>query len=216
MKHGEVCFGYHQCRWCCENILEWWLLKDFLSWALSLKKVTAKWNPQDFYSRREWCHDLLWELEEKYLMVLKIHLFFSPKNSQRKTESVIICPYFGRIYKIFLPAQPRLISEIWCFPTSQFRLHLKNLKFLLFISLQMGKCLTWWKTPQMWGKFSQQIFTAMISPHHRNKGTIKGRETSELFADDEKKKIGFMFSNFEYGKMTLPSFPWATNLGCCH
>lgn len=56
----------------------------------------------------------------------------------------------------------------------------------------------------------------MISPHHRHKGTIKGRETSELFADDEKKKIGLMFSNFEYGKMMLPSFPWATNLGCCH
>lgn len=128
----------------------------------------------------------------------------------------IFCPYFVRISKIFLLAYPKLFSEIWCFPTSQCRLHLKNVKCLLFISLQMDKWLTWWKTPQMWGKFSQQIFTVMISPHHRNKGTIKGRETSELFADDEKKKIGFMFSNFEYGKMMSLSFPWATNLGCCH
>lgn len=143
MKRGEVCFGYHQCRWCHENILQCWLLKDFLSGGLSLKKVTAKWNPQGFYFSREWCHDLLWELEEKDLMVLKTHNLF-PQNSQRKTQSVIIRPYFGRVYKIFLLPQPKLFSEI-CFPTSQCRLHLKNLKFLLFISLQMGKWLTWWK-----------------------------------------------------------------------
>lgn len=214
-KPEEVCFGCHQCRWCCENILLCWLLKDVLSGALSLKKATAKWNPQGFYSNRDWCHDLWWELEEKDLMVLKTHDFFH-QNSQRKTESVIICPYFGRIYKILILAQPRLFSEPWCFPTSQCRLHLKNLKLLLFISLQMGKWPTWWKTPQMWGKFSQQIATLMISPHHRNKGIMKGWETSELFAEDEKKKIGFMFSNFDYGKMMSPSFPWATDLGCCH
>lgn len=142
------------------------------------------------------------------------HMIFSPKFT--KAESVIICPYFDRICKILILAQPRLFSEPWCFPTSQYGLHLKNLKLLLFISLQMGKWPTWWKTPQMWGKFSQQIVTLMISPHHRNKGIMKGWETSELFAEDEKKKIGFMFSNFEYGKMMSPSFPWATDLGCCH
>jgi len=56
----------------------------------------------------------------------------------------------------------------------------------------------------------------MISPHHGNKVTIKAWETSELFADDKRKKIGFMLSNFEYGKMMLPFFPWATKLGCFH
>lgn len=138
------------------------------------------------------------------------------QDLQRKTVSVIILPDSSRLYKIFLLAQTRLLSEMWCFPTSWYRLHLKNLKCLFFISLQMGKWPTWWNTLQMWGKFSQQIITVMISPHHRNKGTIKGWETSELFADDERKKIGFVLSNFEYGKMMSPSFPWATKLGCCY
>lgn len=67
----------------------------------------------------------------------------------------------------------------------------------------------------MWGKFSQQIIMIMILLQE-NKGTIKGWETSDLFAADEREKIGFMLSNFEYGKMMSVSYPWATKLGCCH
>lgn len=190
-----------------------WLLKELLcpfalrGWQLS-KILRA------LVSIREHCNGLLWTLEEKDLIVLKaddvsIEIY-------RIRWSVIMCTYSSRIYKSFILAQSRMLSEMWCFPASWHSLHLKNLKFLLLISLQMGKWPIWWNTLQMWGKFSQQIIMVTISQHRRNKGTIKGWETSELFADGERKKIRFMLSNFEYGKMMSPSFPWATKLGCCH
>ena len=56
----------------------------------------------------------------------------------------------------------------------------------------------------------------MILLPQENKGTIKGWETSDLFAADEREKIGLILSNFEYGKMMSVSYPWATKLGCCH
>lgn len=160
-------------------------------------------------SNREWCNSLLWILEERGLMVLTIH-----HDLQRL--SVIMHPDPSRIYKIILLTQPRLLPEMWCVLISWYSLQLKNPTFLLFASLHIGKRLTWWKTLEMWGKFSQQIVTVIISPHQRNKDTDKGYKASKLFDDDERKKIGLMLFNFEYGKMMSSSFPWATHLDCCH